>query len=79
MTNLTTTHYKIDKNYGGTDYVEVARNHDLYTVGQSRAHSGHNPTTIQTEVSTKKELKRLIAYYEKLGYKEVETLHNYQG
>lgn len=64
---------KINKTYGGYDYLEFNQETKEYTTGNSRAHMGHGRNYIMITTSTKKELKEKESLLITLGYKEIET------
>ena len=64
---------KIDKTYGGYDYLEFNQEKKEYTTGNSQAHMGHGRNYIMITTSTKKELKEKESLLITLGYKEIET------
>lgn len=63
---------KLDKTYGGYDYVEYDTEKKVYKTGQTRAHRGHYSLANSTEIEvrTLRELKELKAQLESRGYKE---------
>ncbi|WNM50745.1 hypothetical protein Alsa2_CDS0131 [Staphylococcus phage Alsa_2] len=64
---------KIDKTYGGYDYLEFNQETREYTTGNSRAHMGHASNNFPITVGTKKELNQRIEMIQLAGYKEIET------
>ncbi|WNM50502.1 hypothetical protein Alsa1_CDS0152 [Staphylococcus phage Alsa_1] len=64
---------KIDKTYGGYDYLEFNQETREYTTGNSRAHMGHGRDYIMITTSTKKELKEKEQQLLTRGYKEIST------
>ncbi len=50
--------YRIDKNYGGMQYVEYDMEENIYKKGDTNAHGGHwDKRSLRVKVSTVRELK----------------------
>lgn len=64
---------KINKTYGGYEYIEFNQETKEYTTGNSSAHMGHGRDYIMITTSTKKELKEKEQQLLTRGYKEIST------
>lgn len=64
---------KMDKMYGGYDYIEFNQSTMEYADGNSRAHRGHGNVLLYIEVSSKKELRDKEELLIGKGYAYTET------
>lgn len=63
--------YKVDKTYGGKEYIEWNENKKVYKVGNTRAHKGHyEGQRIEIEVRTNKELETVENQLIAQGFKD---------
>ena len=68
---MNTLVYKVDKTYGGRDYIEWNESKEVYKTGQTRSHKGHyEGQRIEIEVRTNKELETLENQLIRLGFKD---------
>ena len=76
---------KIDKTYGGYDYVEIDTINKVYSTGSSRAHQGHGHSYkaggewLDIKVSTNKELKQQVEDIKRQGFKDIGNMRKYQN
>src|SRR5699024_11456109 len=73
MNNQTIVIYRLDKTFGGYDYLEFSPETQTYVMGNSRSHQGHGYQLTSIEVSTLKELRKQVNILSDLGYYPVET------
>ena len=70
---MNTIVYKIDKTYGGYDYVEYNPEKNIYKTGNTRAHAGHwDFRYLEVEVATLRELKNFETQLETFNVERVD-------
>lgn len=75
MTTRTILIYRIDKTYGGSDYIEISPEHGVYTTGNTRSHQGNGPVGVSIEVSRKKNLDDVQRKLLDCGFTRFPTLY----
>ncbi len=73
--NRTVILKRIDKTFGGYDFVEFNQANKMYSIGNSRAMEGHGYSLFETVVTSKKELDKIIRQLESNNYEKVPTMH----
>lgn len=70
---------KIDKTYGGYDYVEVDTEARVYAKGCSRAHRGHGKgRQVIVEVSRKRDLTNVMGTLALEGYDLIKNMYLFE-
>lgn len=74
MTKQTMVYYWNPSNRSGYDYIEVDHANQELTRGNSATHQGHNVNNISVELSSRKELHKLVEAFEWSYFEYKETL-----
>ena len=77
------TYKKLNKTYGGYDYLEIDTDRKVYSTGCSRGHRGHGSSTLcknewmQVKVPTVRELEEQIRRVNMMGFTDVGSMYEY--
>ena len=78
-TKYTVLFYKIDKTYGGSDYIEVDFDNKIFGTGNTRYHYGNFGNSIDVEVKTQKSMQALGNDLLRREFKQVGNVLEYNN
>lgn len=77
---------RIDKTWGGYDYIEIDTHDKVYSQGNSSGHRGHgyssktnDGTWLNVNVTTLKELKNIISDLENQNFTKINSMYEYHA